>query len=273
MRNCQTVIITGANRGIGKETARRIVSDGHKVILACRNPSLAEVVKNELVKDTGNENIFVLELDLSSRSSIDSFVKNFAEQHKALNILINNAGISSSKSPFNSDGFETIVSTNFIGTYLLTTKLLPYFDASQEKRIVILTSNIQAIGSFQTKKINKYRWFKAYAVSKRMLLLFAKWLSAEKEQDGFKINAIHPGIVKTSIMFTGKWFDPLIRAICNPFFIEPAEGAKASCDLALHEVIPNGKYYIKGVEHEIPVTRRRDKEMKDLMQFCKSLST
>lgn len=267
----KTVLVTGANRGIGKETARELAGRGYRVILACRSMSKAEDARAEIVKESGNENVHCIELDLSRKTSILHFVKQFAASWGKLNILINNAGISSNKHDRTEDGFEINIGTNFVGTYILTMNLLPLFDELHEKRIINIASNIASIGWFNTKKINSYRWFVAYAVSKRMLLLFTKWLSAEKELDNFKINAVHPGVVDTSIMYTGKWFDFLIKFLCHPFFITVEEGAKPAIDLATSETIENGKYYVKGEPHEIVLSRRKQRELVDLLEFCKTL--
>lgn len=267
----KTVIVTGANRGIGKETARELAMQGYHVILACRNMDKAEEARAEIVRESGNDHVHCMELDLSRKTSILRFVQQFAASWGKLNVLVNNAGISSSEPKKTEDGYEINIGTNFVGTYLLTMNLLPLFDELHEKRIINIASNIAAIGWFDIKRINSYRWFVAYAVSKRMLLLFTKWLSAEKERDNFRINAVHPGVVDTSIMYTGKWYDVFIKILCRPFFVSVQQGAKPAIDLVTRDDTENGKYFVKGEPREIALSRGKRRELLDLLEFCKTL--
>ena len=267
----KTVVVTGANRGIGKETARGLAHAGCKVIMACRNVAAAEAARAEIARETGNGDLHVLRVDLASKASIDAFAAAFAQRFRTLDVLVNNAGISTSERGPTDDGHEPNIGTNFIGTYLLTRRLLPLFDRTGDRAIVNLSSGIEAIGRFRTTRIDRYRWFRAYAVSKRMLLLFTRWLGEQKEGEGFRINAVHPGIVDTSIMYTGKWFDFLIRALCAPFFVDAKEGARTCVELALGKRTENGKFFVKGEPREIRLTARKRKETADLTRFCGTL--
>jgi len=269
----KTVIITGANRGLGKAAAKEIARAGCRVIMACRNTDAGEIARSEIIADTNNSDIHVLKLDLASRASIHEFIDGFSRQFGSLNVLINNAGIAKQEFSKTEDGFEINIGTNFFGTYVLTTGLLPFFDELHEKRIINLTSNIYRIGWFKTEHINRYRWFRAYAVSKRMILLYTKWLAEDKELCDFRVNAVHPGIVDTSIMYTGQWYDAVIKVLCKPFFITAEEGARTCVSLALDMAAVNGKYFAKGEQREIRLSRRMIHERDDLLAFCRMLNS
>lgn len=260
-------VVTGANRGIGKETARGIARANYKVVLACRNLAEAEKARAEIIADTGNADIYALELDISSKESIRRFVAEFAEKHGTLSVLVNNAGISSSRGGTTVDGFEPIVGTNYVGTYLLTMGLLPLFEPGRDKRIVNLSSVVHRFGRFKIAKIGRYRWMRAYSVSKRMILLFTSWLAERLRGEGFKVNAVHPGVVRTAIMFPGGWRDAVIKALLAPIFIEPAEGAATSVMLATAGSTGTGEYYSRGRPGPIRLGRRRRRELAELMEF------
>ncbi len=255
-------IITGANRGIGKATALAFAQRGMVVILACRNMESAERARSEIIAQTHNKNVHALHLDLASRESVELFVREFQARFDHLNILVNNAGISTMARTFTLDGYESHIGTNFIGPALLTTLLLPYFQPHADNRVVNVVSNIYRIGLFRLERMNMYRWFKAYAVSKYLLLLFTLELADRLSGRGIAVNAVHPGIVKTSIMYTGKWFDIIIKIILSPFFIDVAEGAATSVYAATAEEVKNvsGQYFSDSKARRVPRLYNRPKE-------------
>jgi NAD(P)-dependent dehydrogenase (short-subunit alcohol dehydrogenase family) len=260
-------VITGANRGIGKQTAIALARLGHTVIMACRNVDAAALACSEVKAASGNDDVFVMELDISSSKSIRSFVQAYSERFKELHILVNNAGVSKNSRELTEDGFEMNVGTNFFGTYLLTSLLVPLFPENADCRIVIVTSNIYKIGGFRLDRIDRYRWFKAYAVSKYMLLLYSMWLSGQLKDRGIKVNAVHPGIVRTSIMYTGRWYDAIIKLLLAPFFVSVEDGAKGHVHLATAEGIGTGDYYEKSRVVKIPRRYISDRKTQELMEY------
>jgi NAD(P)-dependent dehydrogenase (short-subunit alcohol dehydrogenase family) len=262
-------IVTGANRGLGRETAAGLARNGMTVILACRNISEAERVRAEIVQSTENPNIFVMSLDLSSRASILCFVEQFKTRIGRLNVLVNNAGISSQKKGTTSDGLEINIGTNYFGTFLLTYSLLPFFEKDADNRIINSTSEIYRFGFFNLNRINNYRWVKAYAVSKYMVLLFSLELAEYVEPLGIKVNAVHPGIVRTSIMFTKKWYDAIINTLLLPYFIDVKEGARPNIFLATSDELKttSGKYFNKCRQEDIPKRYNNLALRKKLFQY------
>ena len=247
-------IVTGANRGIGRETALGLARAGLTVVMGSRNVEQAEEVRAEIVRETGNAELFVLPLDLASKASIRAFVEAFGRRFGKVHILVNNAGISNTREEKTVDGLEPIVGTNFFGTFTLTELLLPLFEEGADCRIVTLVSNIYKSGRFDPAKINGYRWVKAYAVSKYLLLLYTLELAERLKERGISVNAVHPGIVNTSIMYVNRWYDAIIKLIIGPFLVDPAEGAKTSLYLALSEEVrgESGRLYAKSAPVKIP---------------------
>jgi NAD(P)-dependent dehydrogenase (short-subunit alcohol dehydrogenase family) len=262
-------IVTGGNRGIGRETVLGLAGKKYTIIMACRDTISGESVCAEIKQITNNDNIFVMKLDVSSKASIKDFVRNFVSQFGKENILINNAGISSSQKKETIDGLEINIGTNYFGTFLLTYYLLPYFEKGADNRIVNLTSNIYVNGLFEISKINTYHWVKAYAVSKYMILLFTLKLADYLKDSTIKVNAVHPGVVRTSIMYNKKWYDLIIKLILQPFFIDVQEGAKTSIYLATSDDIntSSGGYYTKCKKKQIPNKYINVKKMNDLWEY------
>ena len=138
----RTIIITGANSGLGFETAKKIAKDkNYKVILACRNLEKANIAKEEIIKVSGNENIEVLELDTSSLESVRNFISEFKKLDTKVYGLINNAGISPmGHDGLSVDGVEIVMATNYLGHFLLTNLLLPYME--DDGKILNVTSDM-----------------------------------------------------------------------------------------------------------------------------------
>lgn len=250
----RVIIITGANRGIGYETARNLAKHENHIIMACRNLEKSIPACESIKKESHNPNIEVMALDLGSLASIREFVTKVREKYGRVNVLINNAGMTSRTYGKTQDGFEQIVGTNYFGTYYLTRLLLPLFPAGADNRIINVSSSIYKYGFFYLNRLNRYRWFKAYAVSKYLILLFTLELAERMKSKGITVNAAHPGIVSTGIMYTNRWYDCIIDLLCKPFFVNEAEGAKTSIYLAASDEVKGktGGYFSKGKETKIP---------------------
>ena len=118
-------IITGADGGMGMEITRAVAEAGYHIIMACYRPSKAEPIRQRLVNETGNVNLEVMAVDLSSMASTASFADRIVERHLPVSLLMNNAGTMETGLHITDDGFERTVSVNYLGPYLLTRKLLP----------------------------------------------------------------------------------------------------------------------------------------------------
>lgn len=136
----KTVIITGANTGIGKETALDLAKRGARVILACRDLNKSLQAADEIRKKTGNGNVFVKLLDLASLESVRQFAKEINAQEDRIDILINNAGIMACPKWKTKDGFETQFGVNHLGHFLLTNLLLDKIKQTGKARIVNVSS-------------------------------------------------------------------------------------------------------------------------------------
>lgn len=169
----KVVVITGANTGIGKETAIDLAKRGGKVYIACRNKERGEEALKQIKEISESENVHFLQLDLASMESIRQFSKRFHELETQLHILINNAGVMAVPKAQTKDGFEMQIGTNHMGHFLLTNLMLDLLKQSAPSRIVNLSSLFHWYGRINKEDLNSeksyWRWI-AYGNKKIKIL-------------------------------------------------------------------------------------------------------
>ncbi|XP_067216943.1 retinol dehydrogenase 11 isoform X3 [Linepithema humile] len=211
----KTVIITGANSGIGKETARDLYRRGARVILACRNMERAnaavdDIKRNPFLKADKQEDntgdLAIYQLDLTSFASVKECAKNLLAKEPVIHILINNAGIAMFPFEKTVNGNEMHLQTNHLGHFLLTLLLLPRLQLSGFGcRIINVSSCTHWFGNINFDDINlekSYGPWKAYTQSKLANILFTKELArqlAKAKITGINVYALHPGLIPTEI--------------------------------------------------------------------------
>lgn len=210
----KTIIITGANSGLGFACAKNIAlaSAEYRIILACRDLEKAEQAKNDLIKDTGNQNIICMELNLSSLESVRGFVKSvLTTQQTPLFGLVCNAGIGGRNQGLTDDGFELMFGVNHLAHFLLTNLLIPHI--SDQGRIAVVSSDMHnppqgitwpGVKELQYPSGNCNE--NSYCLSKLCNLYFTYELARELERVGRKItvNAFNPGLMTNTNLFADK---------------------------------------------------------------------
>ena len=202
MKN-KTVIITGANRGIGKEAAKEIAKLGAKVYMACRSLDSANEAKDEIIKETGNLNIFVKHLDLASVNSILNFTEQFKKEESKLDVLINNAGITARAKKLNDAGVELTFAINVLGHHYLTKLLIGLLEKSSLSRIINVAS--EYAGGLDLNDINydkrSYSTTAAYKQSKQANRMLNREWAKHLIKKNISVYSMTPGWVPNTDLF------------------------------------------------------------------------
>ncbi|XP_048418776.1 retinol dehydrogenase 13 [Stegostoma tigrinum] len=239
----KTVIVTGANVGIGKETAKDLAQRGARVILACRDLVKASKAADEIRKESGNRNVLVQKLDLSSLQSVHSFANKIIETETCLDILINNAGIMRCPKWKTEDGFEMQFGVNHLGHFLLTNLLLDLLKKSAPSRIVTVSSLAHIRGKINFDDINLENCYDpavSYEQSKLANVLFTRELAKKLKGTGVTANCLHPGVIKTELLrhlypTLSIWWKILLVPVSILTFKRAWQGAQTSIYCAVSE--------------------------------------
>ena len=245
----KTVVITGANTGIGKETAVDLARRGARVIIGCRNIEKGKEALNEIQERSGNNNVFLEKLDLASLESVRSFADKILNSEPRLDILVNNAGVMACPYQKTEDGFEMQFGVNHLGHFLLTMLLLDRLKRSQPSRIVNVSSSAHRMGNgkinFEDINYEKsYNAWSAFYNSKLANVLFTRELSKRLEGTHVTVNALHPGAVRTELgrhsVLSSALFSPVVWYFCKT----PEQGAQTSIYCVVSEEMEgvSGKY-------------------------------
>uniref|UniRef100_A0A673H547 Retinol dehydrogenase 12-like n=1 Tax=Sinocyclocheilus rhinocerous TaxID=307959 RepID=A0A673H547_9TELE len=244
----KTVIITGANTGIGKETVRDLAKRGARVIMACRDLEKAEAARKELMEDSGNQNIVANKLDLSDTKSIRAFAELINKEEKQVNILINNAGIMMCPYSKTADGFEMQFGVNHLGHFLLTYLLLDLLKKSAPSRIINVASVAHTWGSIHLDDINSEKSYsprRAYGQSKLANILCTRSLAKKLQGSGVTVYSLHPGVVQSELFRNLSKPVQIAVKVFSPFTKTTIQGAQTTIYCAVEPKLDNesGGYY------------------------------
>ena len=194
-------LVTGANSGMGKETARALARLGTEVVRGCRSLERGEAARREIADSTGSQAVSAMDIDLASPSSVRAFALAFQDRSAKLDVLVNNAAASLPQREITPEGFERHWATNVLGPHLLGMLLLPALRAAGQARIV--TVSTRAAGGLDLSDTQyerrRYRAGGAYRASKQAARMLTWALAEELENDGVTANAINPGYVLTPL--------------------------------------------------------------------------
>jgi len=199
----KTILVTGATSGIGVETVRALAkAKAGQLVLGVRDEKQSAPFVEQLKKETGNQNIVAMTLELGSFKSIRAFAQAYHEKGWPLHVLICNAGVGFKDSRKTEDGLELIVGVNHFGHFLLTTLMMDVLEKSAPSRIVVLTSGMHKGERIKFENIpvpKQYDHITQYKQSKMMNLVFAKELHRRYHDKKISAFAVHPGVIATGM--------------------------------------------------------------------------
>ena len=202
----KTILITGASDGIGKETAKVLAKQGHRMIIHGRNKQKTEAAFEEIKRASGNENIDMYLADFLSLAEVRAFADTIKQQYDHLDVLINNAGAQfTNLRETTSEGHEKTMVINVLAPFLLTTLLLDLLKESKSARVVTVSSASHAMGKVDLNDIefeNGYSMSRAYGVTKRYIIWIMQHFVSEMKKAGINnitFNSVHPGSTQTSL--------------------------------------------------------------------------
>ena len=251
--NNKTILITGATNGIGKAAAINFAESAKSIAFTYRNEELAEDLKNEMQKINPNLSINSFFCDFSVQDSIRECADKIKNDLKAIDLLINNAGVVNTEYSETIDGIENTFAVNHLGYFLFTNLLLDLVKKESESRIINVSSAAHHfVKRMQWDDINYKDDFKmglkAYGQSKLGNILFTKQLAKKLQKDGVTVNAIHPGGVNTSLgNQNNSLLGRVLKIILKPFFRSPLKGANTIIYLAeIDGLSITGAYWVDG---------------------------
>ncbi|MBT3323250.1 MAG: SDR family oxidoreductase [Anaerolineae bacterium] len=252
----KTIIVTGANSGIGKEAALRLAQAGNQVIMLSRDSEKSRTAQQEIISATGNQNVVLIPVDLAEPSSIRQAVAEIQEKYPKIDVLVNNAGLYKVKRDENSTGVEMSFAVNYLATFMLSELLLDNLATSGNGRIVNVVSELYKSGKINFDDLmleNGYKVGNAYANTKYAAVLYSAELAQRVKEKGITVNTLHPGILGTDVF---RDFPKFLSKVMSIFLEKPEKGGERIIYLATDNAVAHttGKYFYKLDEHDIEIS-------------------
>ncbi|NWY44243.1 DHR13 reductase, partial [Sylvia atricapilla] len=262
----------GGSSGIGAAAALELARCGARVILATRSARRGEAAASRIRRETGNNQVQFMHLDLASLRSVRAFASTFLRQEPQLHLLINNAGeCRDPKSPLGhhhklplpphsagvsaggttEDGFSLPFQVNHLGHFLLTQLLLERLRSCAPSRVVIVASSAHCAGRLRPESLGRppsglFSTFQDYCDSKLANVLHARELATREQGTQVTCYAVHPGFVNTSLFrHAPLWLKPLLLPLAWLLFLDASEGARVVLDCATQDGLEplSGRYF------------------------------
>jgi NAD(P)-dependent dehydrogenase (short-subunit alcohol dehydrogenase family) len=250
----RTVLITGGNAGMGKETAVALAAVGAVVVFTARDATRGIDALAEIRARSGSTTVDVMSLDLASFGSVRDFANRWSAEHDHLDVLINNAGVVLSTRCIPEAGYEMTFQVNHLAPFLLTQLLRDQLVAGAAARVVNVASDAhksarRGLDFDDLQSARRYRSFGVYGKTKLANILFSRELARRWNDTGVTANAVHPGFVASSFGRDGDTgrLGALVFPLLKPFALSPEQGAQTQVYVASASELTDvtGGYWVK----------------------------
>jgi NAD(P)-dependent dehydrogenase (short-subunit alcohol dehydrogenase family) len=232
----KTILVTGANQGVGKAAAIALAKQGADLTIVSRSEDKGRAAAADIEAAGGGRPVDLIVADLSSRAEVHRVAAEFRARHARLDVLVNNAGVYVPERHVTVDGLEETLAVNHLAYFILTRLLVDLIKASAPARIVNTSSDAHGRGKMRWDDLqfarHRYSAWRAYSQSKLMNLLFTYELARRLEGSGVTANALHPGVVASGFGRTYPGPMALLYKVFGPFMLTPEQGARTTVHVA-----------------------------------------
>jgi NAD(P)-dependent dehydrogenase (short-subunit alcohol dehydrogenase family) len=273
----KTVIVTGANSGIGYVTARELAKMGARVMMVCRSQSKGEAARQRIMQEAPDAPQSELVLaDFASLASVRRAATELLERCPRIDVLVNNAGLFVSEPLTSADGYELTFAVNHLAPFLLTNLLLERIIASAPARIVNVSSYAHVTGNVKIPQIaspQRGNIAQAYGDSKLCNILFTNELARRLQGTGVTANSLHPGAVATNFAADARGAFAFFFRLARPFMLTPEQGAATSIYLASSPEVEgmSGLYFVRKKPAKTSARAQDEALARKLWEFSEQL--
>jgi len=269
-------VITGANSGIGFETAKALAKKGAFIVMVCRNDDKAMAAKSSIQNEIEGAGVDIILCDFSIQKEIHKAANQIKSRYNKIDILINNHGFIAKERWETVDGLEATFAVNHIGYFLFTNLLIEYIKSAGNARIINVASDAHRYGNFEPENLQLESGFnpmKAYGNSKLFNILFTKELASRVRDTDVTVNCLHPGVVRSNFSENLNLPMKLFWTIGKPFMVSAKKGAETSIYLAGSDEVKNvNGAYFKNKKAIAPRKKARDMDAaKQLWEISEEL--
>ncbi len=250
----KTVVITGANSGVGKATAVALATAGAKTVITARSEERGLEALADIRRASGSDQVELVVFDLADLASIRAGAGRILDRCPQLDVLVNNAGLVLSERSETKDGFESTFGTNHLGPFYLTQLLTDRLIASAPARVVNVASTAhrsarRGVGFEDLQSRRRYSGMNAYSRSKLANILFTNELARRLAGTGVTANSVHPGTVASGFArdHDATGFLAFGIKVIKPFILTPEQGARTSVYVASSPELAGvtGQYFVR----------------------------